>query len=650
MSSVYKKVNELLFGKAKDPNDPSVHHGLSLVAFLAWVGLGADGLSSACYGPEATFRALGGHTHLAPFLALATMLTVTILSAAYSSTIAAFPSGGGGYTVASSTLGRHSGMMCGCALILDYVLTVAISVASGADAIFSFLPAAWREWKFVAVLAGVAVLMILNFRGVKDSVIVLLPIFFLFLATHAVLIVLAIFKVVPGSGDGPAVAAPSPGAVSMAPLGVFLSIKLLLTAYSHGAGTYTGIEAISNSLSILREPRVQTARKAMLYMAVSLSLVAGGLLIGYLHMGVQPDGVKTFNAILAERIYGVGAWGKVFVGVTLVSEALLLLSAAQAGFIDGPRVLASMAVDSWVPRHFSRLSDRLVVSNGIFLIGIGGLVAILATRGHVDLLVIIYSFSVFVTFLLSQAGMVRYWFTHPKDKGYVRGTVSVLASLLSATILASLLWAEGALYAAYALGAILSLSAVCVVVKRHYAKVGRTLSRLGTIVQAAEADPYHRDPQPWDKGAPTAVFLVSGYNGAGLHTILGVQKIFPDYFKQLVFLSVGQVDFDRFKGQHEVENLKAKVEEDLGKYVALAKKWGFAAESRAGFGVDLIDELEELSGQVVKDYPRSVYFCGDLVFHIPSLLTRLLHARTGEELQRRFRGKGLPLIVMPIRV
>jgi hypothetical protein len=642
------KLQELFFGKAKDPNDPSVHHGITLIAFLAWVGLGADGLSSACYGPEATFKALGEHRHLAPFLALATMITVSILSAAYSSTISAFPSGGGGYTVASGTLGRHAGMICGCALVVDYVLTVAISVASGADAVFSlpYVPSAWKaEWKYAAAIGGVALLMIMNFRGVKDSVMVLLPIFLLFLATHAVLIVMAVFRGSPES----AAAAPA-AAEALKPLGIFAGASLLLKAYSHGAGTYTGIEAISNSLSILREPRVQTARKAMLYMAISLSLVAGGLLMGYLHMQVGADGSKTFNAVLAERVFGTNGFGKILVGVTLLSEATLLISAAQAGFIDGPRVLASMAVDSWVPRRFSRLSDRLVVSNGIFLIGVGGLAAILVTRGNVDLLVIIYSFSVFVTFLLSQAGMVRYWFTHTAQKGYLRGAVSVLAALLSATILVSLFIAEGAIYAAYALGAILLLSAACVVVRRHYTKVFKTLSRLNSIIQAAEADPYHREAHPWDKTAPTAVFLVSGYNGAGLHTVLGVQRIFPEYFKQLVFVSVGQVDFDRFKGEHEVENLKASVEGELKKYQALALKWGFAAEYRAGFGVDLIDELENLSVQVSKDFSRSVYFAGDLVFTLPSLFTRLLHARTGEELQRRFRERGLPLIVMPIRV
>jgi len=210
--------------------------------------------------------------------------------------------------------------------------------------------------------------------------------------------------------------------------------------------------------------------------------------------------------------------------------------------------------------------------------------------------------------------------------------------------------AEGARYAVYALGAILVMGVLCAIVRRHYGKVGQTLGRMSTIVQAAEADPYHRESKPWEQSAPTAVFLVSGYNGPGLHTVMGVQRIFPDFFKQMVFLSVGQVDFDRFKGAHEVANLRTKVEEELKKYAALGLKWGFATEWRAGFGVDLIEELEKLSAQVVKDYPRSVFFCGDLVFHIPSLLTRLLHARTGEELQRRFREQGLPLIVMPIRV
>src|SRR5258706_10140667 len=135
-----EKLRELLFGKPKNPLDPHVFHNLSLVAFFAWVGLGADGLSSSCYGPEEAFVSLGEHAHLALFLAVAVMATVFILSASYSQLIEAFPSGGGGYFLASQLLGPTAGVVSGCALLVDYVLTIAISVASSMDAIFSFLP------------------------------------------------------------------------------------------------------------------------------------------------------------------------------------------------------------------------------------------------------------------------------------------------------------------------------------------------------------------------------------------------------------------------------------------------------------------------------------------------------------------------------
>lgn len=634
--------NELVFGKRKDPNDPAVHKHISLVAFLAWVGLGADGLSSACYGPEETFKALENYRYLAPWLVVATVVTVSVLSAAYSSTIMAFPSGGGGYSVATRTLGRHAGMICGCALVLDYILTVGISVAAGAKAIFSMVPE-HAHYKIYVALAGTVLLMVMNFRGVKDSVTVLMPIFVLFLLTHAVLIAMAIFA--------PSVKAPAEvAAANAAPLATWAAAQWIIKAFSRGAGTYTGIEAISNSLTILREPRVRTARHAMIYMAASLSIVAGGLLIGYMRMDVRMQGDKSFNAILAQTVFGPGVFGKAMVPLTLASEAVLLFVAAQAGFIDGPRVLASMAVDSWVPRWFSRLSDRLTVSNGVLLIGLGGIASILVTDCEDTKLVVIYSFSVFVTFMLSQAGMIRYWFQHREGIWYVRATISILAAAVSATVLVALLVTHNIAWAGGTLAAIVVLALLCTLVKRHYARVGRSLARLEGLIQAAESDPHHEEQRPWDKNAPTAVFLVSGYNGPGMHTVLGLQRIFPGYFHQMIFASVGTVDFDRFKGQAEVENLKASVGDSLDRYVRLVQRWGYAAEARSTFGVDAIEELDELCGKIAGDCPRSVFFCGDLIFQMPSALTRVLHERTAEELQRRIRSRGLPLIVIPIRV
>ena len=145
--SVGRRVKTLLIGSAISPHDQNVFHKLSLIAFFAWVGLGADGLSSSCYGPPEAFLALRSHPHLSIFVALATAVTVFVISTSYSQIIELFPTGGGGYLVASKLLSPTVGMVSGCALLIDYVLTITISIASGADALFSFLPSAWLAYK-----------------------------------------------------------------------------------------------------------------------------------------------------------------------------------------------------------------------------------------------------------------------------------------------------------------------------------------------------------------------------------------------------------------------------------------------------------------------------------------------------------------------
>src|SRR5256714_1772029 len=187
--TVTDKVKSLLVGKPFDLADQRIYHHISLVAFLAWVGLGADGLSSSCYGPSEAFEHLKSHSYLAIFLALATMFTVVVISACYSHIIEAFPSGGGGYLVASKMLGPRIGALAGCALIVDYVLTVTVSIAAAGDALFGLLGLPGGELKVWTETAAIAGLVILNLRGVKESINVLMPIFVIFLATHAIMIV-----------------------------------------------------------------------------------------------------------------------------------------------------------------------------------------------------------------------------------------------------------------------------------------------------------------------------------------------------------------------------------------------------------------------------------------------------------------------------
>src|SRR5271168_2934037 len=192
-----RTLSDVLIGPPRDVRDPEIFHSLSLVAFLAWVGLGSDGLSSSCYGPEEAFLALGHHQYLAVFLALMTAITVFVIATSYSQTIDLFPTGGGGYLVATTLLGAYPGVISGCALVVDYVLTVSISIASGADAIFSFLPIGWGPWKLWVCALVVFLMVLMNLRGVKESVLSLLPIFIAFIIMHVWLVGYAILSRAP---------------------------------------------------------------------------------------------------------------------------------------------------------------------------------------------------------------------------------------------------------------------------------------------------------------------------------------------------------------------------------------------------------------------------------------------------------------------
>src|SRR2546430_12150918 len=162
------RLRRLIIGPPRDVTDPSVFHRVSLVTFLAWVGVGADGLSSSAYGPEEAYKALGGHTHLAIILTAMTALTIVVIATAYANLIEHFPGGGGGYLVATKLLGPRIGVVSGCALLVDYVLTITVSIASGCDQLWSLFPLSWGQHKLLAEMLILAFLIILNLRGVKE--------------------------------------------------------------------------------------------------------------------------------------------------------------------------------------------------------------------------------------------------------------------------------------------------------------------------------------------------------------------------------------------------------------------------------------------------------------------------------------------------
>jgi amino acid transporter len=647
------RLKRIVYGKARDPKDARTFHTISLVALLAWVGLGADGLSSSAYGPDEAFRALGNYGYLAPALAVATTITVLTISLAYSQIIRHFPYGGGGYVVATELLGPRWGVVSGSALLVDYVLTISVSISGGADQVFSVLPPAAASWKLLLEGAVILLLVILNLRGVRESVTILAPIFGLFLVTHAILIVGGVAMHL---GRVPQVAASvtsglHSGLGTVGALGLF---AIFLRAYSMGAGTYTGIEAVSNGLQIMREPKVRTARKTMVLMAISLAVTAGGILVLYLLFGIRPVEGKTMNAVLFDAF--AGHWtvdglrvGYAFVVISLAAEAALLFVAAQAGFIDGPRVMSSMAMDSWLPHRFAQLSSRLTISDGVMLMGGAAIATLVYTRGSLTALITMYSINVFVTFSLSQLGMLRFWYDHPQS-GRAKGfAIHGLAFALCFGILVGIVYEKFALGGWVTVLVTAALVALCFRIRRHYRKVEVNLGRLNTIMEVLPKE-APAAPPVIDRKRPTAVLLVGGYGGVGVHALLTIQRLFPGHFRNVVFVSIGVIDVATMKGLEEVDRLRRATEKSLDEYVRLAHSFGFGAEWRMEIGTDVLDEAEEVCRSILDEYPRALFFLGRLIFQRERFFQRILHNETAYQLQRRMQFAGMNAMVLPVRV
>ncbi len=643
------RIRHFLFGSPRDPKDRSVFHKMSVVAFLAWVGLGADGISSSCYGPEEAFRTLGEHTYLAVALAVAMTLTVTTIAIAYSRVIEHFPQGGGGYVVATALLGENAGAVSGAALLVDYVLTITVSIAAAGDALFSFVPGHFMYLKLPIEIVLILGMTILNMRGVRESILTLMPIFLLFLATHAVLIIGGIAV---HANSFPALTqSVSHGFSSgLSVLGFSGLILLFIHSYSLGGGTYTGIEAVSNGLGIMREPKVRTGKRTMVYMAASLAFTASGLILCYLLWKIAPVDGKTMNAVLAESFVEVVPLGGLFVLLTLISEGALLVVAAQAGFVDGPRILANMAIDGWVPRRFASLSERLTTQNGIALMGGAALAALLYTGGDVRALVIMYSINVFITFSLTELGMSRFWFRSRKQnpKWSRKILIHLIGLTMCLTILTIIVIEKFGQGGWITLVATASVLALCFLIRRHYRNWRLRLDSLYESLTDLPKQPPFELPD-FDRSLPTGIILVGGYSGLGIHTLLAALSKFPERCKNVVFVSVAVVDSDLFRVRDSLDQLEEQTTSDLTRYVTLAESLGVPAQKRVETATDPVEALEKQCLALVRELPRPTFFAGQLVFKKATWYERLLHNETAFALQARLQLAEQTLIILPTR-
>ncbi len=652
-----RQIKHFLLGKPLNPFKKETRQHIALATFFAWIGLGADGISSSAYGPEEAFHALGMHNDMAIFLALATGLTVFLIALAYLQVIMLFPNGGGGYKVASKLLGAKAGLVSGSALIVDYILTIAISIASAIDSFFSVTPISWQPYKIFAELFLIGVLTYMNLRGVKESIKILMPIFLGFIFVYSFLIIYGIAfhsegltELLPNAVHEATTSAQSIGWLAV--------IALFFKAFSLGGGTYTGLEAVSNSVQSLAEPRVRTGRNTMLCVAASLAFMAAGIIMIYLLWDVERIPGQTMNATVFSKI--TAGWviadvniSEMVVAIAMLLTAGLLFVAGNTGFIAGPAVLANMALDRWMPHFFSALSSRLVTKNGVMLMGMAAVVALIITGGRVDMLVVLYSINVFLTFTLSMAGVTRYRWQRRRQKGELKHIIlPAISTIICAGILCTTLF-EKFLFGGWMTCVITGLFIIIgYLIHDHYNTVKQKIDRTeGDLDSAMESLGRTSDVvNELDPKKSTAVFLVSGSNASGMHCFLWVQRLFPNAFHNFIFVSVGEIDTEEFADHEKWQLLRRDTKKMLKRYVEFCHNRGLAAEYYHDFGTDALDKLTDITNKISKDYPRSVFFATKLIFEDESPITQLLHNQTAYIMQRRLHNAGRTMIIMPMKI
>lgn len=396
----------------------------------------------------------------------------------------------------------------------------------------------------------------------------------------------------------------------------------------------------------------------MIAIAFSLALMAVGIILLYLLWDVRKVDGETLNATAFKTITAdwvmFGTNISIYVvGTVMFFSAGILIVAGNTGFIAGPAVLASMAVDRWMPHLFSSLSSRLVTKNGVLIMGIAAIVALVATMGKVEILVILYSINVFLTFTLSLAGICKYRLMNFKN-GLVhvrKFIIPFFGLLLSATILCTTVlekFYEGGWKTLFITGILVMIG---ISIKRHYLLVQAKIEREeGRMDRVLDKEIEKCDRPKLDHNKPTACFLVSETSASGLKMINWVEKLFPDIYKNFIFVSVGEIDTEEFVDESKWNNLRRDTRGMLKRYVDYANTNGYASTYYHAYGTDVIDKLTELTERIAQEFPNTVFFATKLISDNENFLTQLLHNQTAYILQRRLHNTGKTLIVMPFKL
>ena len=399
-------LSDLLFGRPLDSRD---EHAQRVGPLAAIPMLGLDALSSAAYGPEAVMTLLLpvgalGIGYVGPISAIIIGLLV-IVCFSYWQTIAAYPAGGGSYTVARQNLGVVPGLLAAAALLLDYVLVVAVGISAGVGALVSAVPVL-QPHTLTLCLAILATIAAVNLRGTRESGVAFIVPTYLFVVCLLLVVVTGAIQVwMAGGHPMPAVPLPAPPAATAS-----VSAWLLLRAFASGCTAMTGVEAVSNAVGVFREPAVPHARRTLVLIVGILVVMLAGIsyLVGAYHIAATEPGVAGYQSLLSQLVAAVAGRG-VFYYVSISAILAVLALSANTGFADFPRLCRLLAQDGFLPRFFASRGRRLVYSQGVFVLtGLSALL-LLVFDGITDRLIPLFAIGAFLAFTLSQAGMVGHW-------------------------------------------------------------------------------------------------------------------------------------------------------------------------------------------------------------------------------------------------
>ncbi|WP_353853780.1 APC family permease [Bacillus sp. Bos-x628] len=464
---MYSLMKRILIGKPLK-SQAAGEQKLSKIKALAL--LSSDALSSVAYGTEQILIVLSVVSAAAFWYSIPIAGCVLILLMAlilsYRQIIYAYPEGGGAYVVSRRNLGEKPGLIAGGSLLVDYILTVAVSISAGTDAITSAFPALYPSHVVISIVL-VLVIMVLNLRGLTESASILAYPVYLFVFSLLILIGVGCFKLLTGQVPS----APEHTAFGTHVSGITLFI--LLKAFSSGCSALTGVEAISNTIPSFKKPAAQNAARTLLMMGGLLAVLFIGVTLLAFGFGISPKPEETVVSQIASETFGRTFFYYVIQAVT----ALILILAANTGFSAFPLLAVNLAKDKYMPRMFTVRGDRLGYSNGIIFLGVASMLLIWLFDGKTEHLIPLYAVGVFIPFTLSQTGMCVKWIREKPQGWRTKMPINILGALISFTVLMILILTKFHLvWPVFVFMPIVLL--IFYSIKRHYLAVGEQLRLL----------------------------------------------------------------------------------------------------------------------------------------------------------------------------